>query len=75
MKYDVKSPVWAMILLAICVTLRFCDPWLFDEEAVQTVGGGRSEKKRAWNVRVSDFPSSKINVPVDSVAQSRHFFR
>lgn len=78
MKYDVKSPVWAMILLAICVILRFCDPWLFREETGQTIGEGSSSHKRVWNARkgwVSDFPPSRINVPVDSVGESRHFLR
>jgi hypothetical protein len=35
MTQRVKSPVWAIVFLLICLILRFCDPWLFGEENVK----------------------------------------
>ncbi len=35
MTQRVKSPVWAIVLLLICLILRFCDSWLFGEESMQ----------------------------------------
>lgn len=31
MTKQVKSPVWAIVLLLICLILRFCDSWLFGD--------------------------------------------
>ena len=32
MTQRVKSPVWAIVMLLICLILRLCDSWLFGEE-------------------------------------------
>lgn len=32
MTQRVKSPIWAVVLLLICLILRFCDSWLFGED-------------------------------------------
>lgn len=35
MTQRVKSPVWAIVLLLICLVLRFCDSLLFGEGSMQ----------------------------------------
>lgn len=65
-----------MVLLAICVVLRFCDPWLFGAEVGKAVRVGNLSRKGIWRVQkgeVSTATSGKA--PTDSVSESRHFFR
>jgi hypothetical protein len=79
MTQRVKSPVWAVILLLICLILRFCDSWLFGEENKKK-NFPHYQRFRPSNYRrvetniVGPRPERKARLP-DSVSRASHFFR
>jgi hypothetical protein len=73
----VKSPVWAIVLLMICLILRFCDSWLFGEES------RRKNFPRERSSRQDNAGKRKVNGKkpgaqarvTDSLYRESHFFR
>lgn len=74
MNCTAKSPIWAKIMLAICVILRFCDPLLFEEKNTgktvpeQVTGKTDTAEKNAQSIALNA-------APLDSVACARYFLR
>ncbi|WP_157504431.1 hypothetical protein [Dyadobacter beijingensis] len=64
MRKEVKSPVWAIVLLAICLILRFCDPWLFHEK--------RTVKRHPYLLRWSPGAFGNGAVQMEEIRSGRH---
>ena len=79
MTQRVKSPVWAVVLLLICLILRFCDSWLFGEENKKRNFPQYQRFRPSYYRRVETNVNSKhwkqmIKGP-DSLGRASYFFR
>lgn len=77
MTQRVKSPVWAIILLLICLILRFCDSWLFGEQNMQKNFPRKRNSQQGSTEKVKmnvKRPVSKAGV-TDSLPRESHFFQ
>lgn len=79
MNYTAKSPLWAKIMLAICIVLRFCDPILFKEEKKGRIEGRQRAAKVSHSKVGEQAPQRVAPGPAgalpDSVALAVHFLR
>jgi len=79
MTQRVKSPVWAIVFLLICLILRFCDSWLFGERHRQKnfphyQRFHPSHYRRVQSDVVGDHAGSGCWEP-DSLAREYYFLR
>jgi|GEM_PF-2934456 len=79
MTQRVKSPVWAFVLLLICLILRFCDSWLFGEENKKRNFPHYQRFRPSYYRRVETNVNNKhleqvIKAP-DSLRRASYFFR
>ncbi len=72
----VKSPVWAMVMLAFCALLRFCDPIIFGKKRQATVEKGRNNSKAIGKKeRGISYSDGQKQAAADSSRGTFHLFR
>ena len=76
MTQRVKSPVWAFVLLLICLILRFCDSWLFGEENAKRNFPQYQRFRPSYYRRTeTNKTGKKIIKGPDSLGRGFYFFR